>query len=130
MTSADRTLAREHDADLRRLSRKAERRSALDKAEELAPKPVGKEGKMAEKRATNAENRAMRDKEVAGLEVDEATLMGGQDGQSSFAAALRARDQARKRREDKREAEVAGRLAENRERLEERKKQEDATMEM
>jgi hypothetical protein len=36
----------------------------------------GKEGKMAEKRATNSANKEMRDKEVGGLELDESTLMG------------------------------------------------------
>jgi hypothetical protein len=70
--------------DAARAHRKAERRSAFERADEAAPKQVGKEGKIAEKRASNAVNKEMRDKEVGGLEVDEGTLMG--EG-SSFQAA-------------------------------------------
>lgn len=65
--------------------RRASRKSAYEKAEELAPRAVGKEGKMAEKKATNAVNKEMRDKDVGGLEVDEGTLMGSEGG--SYAAA-------------------------------------------
>jgi hypothetical protein len=51
----------------------------------MAPKGVGKEGKMAERKATNEENKQWREKDVtAGLEADEGTLMGDN---SSFAAA-------------------------------------------
>lgn len=79
-------LEAQREADL--LSRKAERtatrKTALERAEELAPRLQGKEGKMAEKRATNNANKEMRDKEVGGLELDEKTLMGEE---SSFQAA-------------------------------------------
>jgi hypothetical protein len=68
----------QRDSDI--LAHKAERtqkrRQALERAEEIAPRIGGKEGKMAEKRATNSANKEMRDKEVGGLEVDESTLMG------------------------------------------------------
>lgn len=50
----------------------------------MAPRVVGKEGKMAEKRASNAANKEMREKDVGGLEMDEGTLMGEE---SSFQAA-------------------------------------------
>lgn len=67
-----------------RYQRKSDRREAYDRADELVPKAVGKEGKLAEKRAGNAVNKEMREKDVGGLEVDEGTLMG--EG-SSFQAA-------------------------------------------
>lgn len=60
----------------RSAARKAERKEVYERAEDIAPKGVGKEGKMAEKRAQNEVNREMRDKDVEGLEVDEGTLMG------------------------------------------------------
>ena len=75
---------READQAARKAERHASRRTALERAEEMAPRLQGKEGKMAEKRATNSANKEMRDKEVGGLELDESTLMG--DG-SSFQAA-------------------------------------------
>lgn len=87
-TVSDRQLSREMAAEAARMDRlagrKAERKVALDRAEDLAPRQQGREGKVADKRAANEENKKMRDKDVAGLEVDEGTLMG--DG-SSFAAA-------------------------------------------
>lgn len=87
-TVSDRQLSREMAAEAARMDRlagrKAERKIALDRAEDLAPRQQGREGKVADKRAANEENKKMRDKDVAGLEVDEGTLMG--DG-SSFAAA-------------------------------------------
>lgn len=49
------------------------------------PKAVGKEGKLAEKKAANSVNKEMREKEVGGLEIDEGTLMGGEE--SSFRSA-------------------------------------------
>lgn len=80
MTLSDRQLARETEADMARqersAARKAERKEVYERAEDIAPKGVGKEGKMAEKRAQNEVNREMRDKDVEGLEVDEGTLMG------------------------------------------------------
>lgn len=80
MPASDRQLAlesqRESEALARKYDRASTRRKALDRAEEIAPKLGGKEGKMAEKRATNSANKEMRDKEVGGLELDESTLMG------------------------------------------------------
>lgn len=88
-TPSDRRLAiedqREAERQARRSKYKSDRRDAYEKADELVPKQVGKEGKMAEKRASNAANKEMRDKEPGGLEVDEGTLMGSEG--SSFQAA-------------------------------------------
>jgi hypothetical protein len=51
------------------------------KADEMAPKSGGREGKIEEKRATNAVNREMRDRDsAAGLEVSESVLMGDDGG--------------------------------------------------
>jgi hypothetical protein len=84
-TASDRQLAKEVDAESRKADRKASAREAYGRAEEMAPKGVGKEGKMAERKATNEENKQWREKDVtAGLEADEGTLMGDN---SSFAAA-------------------------------------------
>jgi putative heme degradation protein len=47
----------------------------------MAPKSGGREGKIEEKRATNAANREMRDRDsAAGLEVSESVLMGDDGG--------------------------------------------------
>jgi hypothetical protein len=120
-----------------------------ERAEEIVPRSGGKEGKMDEKRASNAVNREFREKEVGGLEVDEGVLLG--DG-GSFAAAwvvlsrrsgdpelmfgrsgdqrLKARDAANTKRGDKRAAMMADRRAADEERLQERKVKESATMDM
>ena len=86
---SDRRLAQEEQEDLeraqRRSAKKSDRREAFERADELVPKAVGKEGKMAEKKAANSVNKEMRDKEVGGLEMDEGTLMGGEE--SSFRSA-------------------------------------------
>jgi hypothetical protein len=75
---ADRQLALEEAREEALKARKAERNKAYGRVEELVPKTGGREGKMEERRATNAENRMYREKDAsAGIEVDEATLMGG-----------------------------------------------------
>lgn len=88
-TVAERQMAREVQADAERTERKAERRAerkvVLERAEDLAPRQTGREGRVAEKRAANEQNKQMRDKDAAaGLEVDDDTLMGDDGG---FAAA-------------------------------------------
>jgi hypothetical protein len=83
-SASDRQIALEDERDYKRSLKKAERKEAYERADEQAPRGVGKEGKLAEKKASNAVNKEMRDKEVGGLEVDEGTLMG--EG-SSFQAA-------------------------------------------
>ena len=85
MTTSDRQLAIEAEKEQRSLHRKSERKSAFERADALAPKSGGKEGRMEERKATNAANRELREKDsAAGLEIPEATLMGGG---SDFAAA-------------------------------------------
>lgn len=77
-TPADRQLALEEAREESLKARKAERNKAYGRVEELVPKQGGREGKLEERRATNAENRMYREKDTsAGIEVDEATLMGG-----------------------------------------------------
>ena len=125
-STSDRQLALESASELRKRDRKAEQRERYEKADEAVPRSGGKEGKMDEKRATNAVNREFREKEVGGLEADEGTLM----GESSFQAALRARDASKNRREDKRAIEMADRRAATDERLADRRAKESATMDM
>jgi hypothetical protein len=76
---ADRQYAREAGAAAEALeradARRSERRVALERAEDLAPRERGHEGKMAEKRAQNEENKKMREKDNE-VELDEGTLMG------------------------------------------------------
>ena len=85
VTASERQLALESAQDSQRLERKAKLRDAYSRADEMVPKGVGKEGKIEEKRAINAENRVSRDKDMAaGLEADEGVLMGENEG---FAAA-------------------------------------------
>ena len=80
-TAADRQLALEDERDTRKAEYKSKAREAYNKADELVPKSGGKEGKMEEKKANNAVNREMRDKEVgAAVELDEGTLLGDAGG--------------------------------------------------
>lgn len=67
---------REASLALKKSEKALTRSRNLERAEEVAPKLGGREGKIAEKRATNSANKEMRDKEVGGLELDDKTLMG------------------------------------------------------
>ncbi|WVQ96090.1 hypothetical protein IAU59_003191 [Kwoniella sp. CBS 9459] len=127
---ADRQYALETSQDESRKERKHRQKEAYERADEYVPRFGGKDGKMEEKRAMNAENRKWRDKgqdQSAGLEVDDSTLMG--DG-SSFAAALRAREAASARKKDAKEFRMQDQRAANQERLTERRAKENATMDM
>ena len=141
-TAADRQLAKEEDREERRRERKAESRNKYEKANEAVPRAGGREGKIEEKRATNAQNKEMREKDpTGGLELDEGTLLGSND---SFAAAsvvsfiftfsltrrLRARDAAQSWRAEKKAMADADRRAADEEWLAERKAKENATMDM
>ncbi|WVQ75068.1 hypothetical protein IAR50_004677 [Cryptococcus sp. DSM 104548] len=127
-SAADRRFAHEASQDARKQERKAVYKSQARRADEEVPKSGGREGKIEERRATNAENRLYREKDAtAGLEVDDKTLMGDSN---SFAAALRRRDEAEARRREKREYKNQDQRAAVSERLSERKSKEDATMEM
>lgn len=73
----DRQLALEQRAEDAARARKAGRREAYERADDLVPKAGGREGKMDEKRAVNEENRQYRERDAAsGFEVDDSTLMG------------------------------------------------------
>ncbi|WVR08142.1 hypothetical protein IAU60_005188 [Kwoniella sp. DSM 27419] len=127
-SAADRQYALEAEQEARRFERKARNKEIYEKADEYVPKTGGKEGKMEERRATNAENRKFRDKDMAaGLELDEGTLMGDSGG---FAAALRARDAASARRNDRKDTMMQDRRAADQDRLSERRAKESATMDM
>ena len=84
-SASERQLAREAAEDERRWDRKAKLKEGYNRADELVPKSGGREGILEEKKATNAENRQFREKDMAaGLEADEGILMGDNNG---FAAA-------------------------------------------
>lgn len=78
-----REAAQERAALERKFERKAARKEVYERAEEIAPKVGGKEGRIAEKKAANAANKEMREKDTDAV-VDEATLLGDGGG---FAAA-------------------------------------------
>ncbi|TYJ57827.1 hypothetical protein B9479_001437 [Cryptococcus floricola] len=127
-SAADRQFAHEASRDARKLDRKAIYKDQARRADDEVPKSGGREGRIEERRAVNAENRLHREKDTtAGLEVDEKTLMGDSN---SFAAALRRRDEAEARRREKKEYRNQDQRAAVSERLSERKTKEDATMEM
>ncbi|EAL20853.1 hypothetical protein CNBE2140 [Cryptococcus deneoformans B-3501A] len=127
-SASDRQYAVEAAQEARKVERKAAYKEDYRRADEVVPRSGGREGKMEEKRATNAENRTFREKDVtAGLEVDEGTLMGDS---GSFAAALRRRDEAESRRRERKELANLNTKSSVNERLQERKQKETATMEM
>ncbi|WRT69584.1 uncharacterized protein IL334_006573 [Kwoniella shivajii] len=127
-STSDRQYASELAQDAKKAEKKSHLKDVYNRADELVPKSGGKEGKLEERRALNAENRKFRDKDVtAGLEVDEGTLMG--EG-GSFAAALKARELAEARRKDKKDFATQDRRSADSERLMERKAKESATMDM
>ncbi|WVO13831.1 hypothetical protein L204_101454 [Cryptococcus depauperatus] len=127
-TASDRQYAHEASQDARKHERQSAYREDAKRANEIVPKNDGKEGRMEEKRAKNAENRAYRDKDTsAGLESDERTLLGDSN---SFAAAVRRRDEAQARRREQKELANQDQRAKIDERLQERKQKEAATMEM
>lgn len=78
-----REAAQEQAALERKFERKMARKEVYERAEEIAPKLGGKEGRIAEKKAANAANKEMREKDTDAV-VDEATLLGDGGG---FAAA-------------------------------------------
>ena len=60
------------------LERKRERRDAREREEEVnGPRAIGKERMLEKKAERRANDRAFRERGDEGLEVDEATLMGG-----------------------------------------------------
>lgn len=83
-SASDLQLAREMDAEYReeerKYKRKRERAEDKDRIEDMVgPKEVGREGMMEKKRAKREGDKAFRERGDDGLEMDEATLMGGND---------------------------------------------------
>ncbi|KAI0640188.1 hypothetical protein C8Q77DRAFT_1046556 [Trametes polyzona] len=127
-STSDRILAKETEAEYRaaerEYQRKRERKEAKERIEDLVgPKEVGRAGQLEKKKAQREANRAFREKGDEGLEVDDATLMGGGD---SFQAQLARRDAARKRFEEKN----GDRMSAARERAEQLRQKDKATMDM
>ncbi|KAI0673898.1 hypothetical protein C8Q78DRAFT_1019759 [Trametes maxima] len=83
-SASDRILAQEtadeYRAAERDHQRKRDRREAKERIEDLVgPKEMGRAGQLEKKKVQREANRAYRDKGDEGLEVDDATLMGGGD---------------------------------------------------
>ena len=77
-------LAKEADEEYhaveRDYQRKRERKEAKERLEDLVgPKEMGRAGQLEKKKAQREANRAYREKGDEGLELDDATLMGGGD---------------------------------------------------
>jgi len=124
----DRQLALEEAAAEASRQRKSDRARLYSRADEMAPKSGGREGKIEERRATNAANKEMRDRDTAaGLEVSESVLMGDDGG---IKAAIARRDAAAARRQDKRGQADADRRSAMSERFSEIKSKDAANMEM
>ncbi|KAG9002800.1 hypothetical protein FRB94_004746 [Tulasnella sp. JGI-2019a] len=105
-STADRFLqledAREAEKRSAAVSRKRERQEDKERVDDLVgPREVGREGMLEKKRLKREDDRQMRDKDEGGLEVDDSALYGDKD---SFRARLAARDAARKRAEEKKQA--------------------------
>ena len=80
----DLTLAREeaaeHRDEERAHKRKRDKMETKDRIEEMVgPKPVGREGMLEKKKLKRENDRDFREKGDEGLEIDEKTLMGGDD---------------------------------------------------
>ncbi|KZV74047.1 hypothetical protein PENSPDRAFT_573572 [Peniophora sp. CONT] len=122
-----REIAAETAAADRLLERKRERRDARDREEEMVgPRAVGRERMLEKKAERRANNQAFRDGGDEGLEVDEATLMGG----GSFQQELAKRDAAKRKGEDRRSTAQRERAAELQERASVIREKDKATMDM
>ena len=80
----DLTLAREqaaeHRDEERTYKRKRDKMETKERIEEMVgPKPVGREGMLEKKKLKREDDRDFREKGDEGLEIDETTLMGGED---------------------------------------------------
>ncbi|KAI0370006.1 hypothetical protein BV20DRAFT_995594 [Pilatotrama ljubarskyi] len=127
-SASDRVLAREaaeeYRAAEREYQRKRERKEAKERLEDLVgPKEVGRAGQLEKKKVQREANRAYREKGDEGLEVDDATLMGGGD---SFQAQLARREAAKRRFEEKK----SERMSAVNERAEQLRQKDRATMDM
>lgn len=84
-SESDRQLAKEREVELaaldRQSARRRDRKAQQDRIEDqVGPKEVGREGQLEKKRAQRESNHAAQDaKDDAGLEMNDADLMGGGD---------------------------------------------------
>jgi hypothetical protein len=124
--SDDAALAR---ADLR-YNRKQDRKAQKEALEELVPRaePGTRERQLEKKKDLAEKMRGFREKSPGG-EVDEATLIGGGDGES-FAQKKAALDRKKNERELRREQLLKARIAEREERVQGMKEKEERTMTM
>ncbi|KAJ7589451.1 hypothetical protein C8J56DRAFT_33594 [Mycena floridula] len=127
-STADLVLAREREEEDRKAERSYKRKR--DKVEDkerieemVGPREVGRAGQLEKKRAKREGDRAFREKGDEGLEVDESTLLGGGD---SFKDYIMKREEGKKRYSAKEEEKAAA----FRERSDQRKEKESATMAM
>ncbi|KAF9011362.1 hypothetical protein BDQ17DRAFT_1233417 [Cyathus striatus] len=127
-SSSDITLTRELEAEQREeersYKRKRDKKEAKERVEDMmGPREVGREAMLEKKRLRRDNDRVFREKGDEGLEVDETTLMGGND---SFHAQIARRDAAKTRYEKKNEEKTMA----IRERASALKEKEKATMDM
>ncbi|KZO94004.1 hypothetical protein CALVIDRAFT_539378 [Calocera viscosa TUFC12733] len=132
-SASDLRLAQESAAEAvereRLQARKAGKKEAKERLEEVAPREVGRERMLEKKRERREGDRQFRDgkgDDAAGLEVDEKSLLGG----DSFQERIRQRDAARARFEDKKRTAQREKEAEMYERTSARRAKESETMDM
>jgi len=132
-SASDRQFAKEREEELavmdRQSARRRDRQEQQDRIEDqVGPKQVGREGQLEKKRVQRESNRAVQDaKDDAGLEVNDADLMGGGD---DFRAMIARRDANRRRFEEKKRQERENKNAGTSERLSTMKDKDKANMDM
>ncbi|KAA8914260.1 hypothetical protein FN846DRAFT_927159 [Sphaerosporella brunnea] len=126
VAAEDAELAR---ADLR-YHRKADRRAQKEALEEIVPRaePGTKERQLEKKKELAEKMRGFRERSPGG-EIDDATLIGGGDGES-FAQKKAALERKKNERELRREQLLKARIAEREERVQGMREKEERTMAM
>ncbi|EGN93703.1 hypothetical protein SERLA73DRAFT_189439 [Serpula lacrymans var. lacrymans S7.3] len=123
-----REAASEYQAAERDYKRKRDRTEAKERVEDMVgPKPVGREAMLEKKRARRENDKNFREKGDDGFEADESTLLGGGD---SFRDHIARRDAARKRFEEKRNADKGDKNSSTQERATAIREKDKATMDM
>ncbi|KAJ7070615.1 hypothetical protein C8F01DRAFT_1107076 [Mycena amicta] len=119
-----RELTRDAEQEERSLKRKRDKAEAKDRIEDMVgPKAVGREGMLEKKRAKRDADRSFRERGDEGLEVDESTLLGGND---SFRDQIVKRDASQRKYDAAREEKATA----ARERTSALRDREDKTMAM
>ncbi|CAG7853908.1 SubName: Full=Uncharacterized protein {ECO:0000313/EMBL:CCA67915.1} [Serendipita indica DSM 11827] len=129
-SASDRQYEREMEEERRQIEQKFSRKRARaednDRIEDaIGPREVGRERMLENKRARREGDRAFREKDTE-PDIDADSLMGG----DSFQARLAQRDAARKRFEEKRRGEREAKEQASRDRVENMRQKDKATMEM